>query len=195
MPDADLVRDMQSDPDAFEALYRRHVRRLTLYAATRSRRPEDVADLVAATFVAALESADAYDRARGDVLPWLIGIARHLAADLARYAQREREALARVAESRSLGSDEIAELEERIDAVRGTAELQIALERLHLRDREPLVLLGHVGLSSAEAAQALGISPATFRVRLMRARRALRKALTQSSEADRDQVSVEGVPT
>jgi RNA polymerase sigma-70 factor (ECF subfamily) len=178
--DRELVGRLQSDPRAFEELYRRHVRRLTAYVATRCRQPADAADLVATTFVAALESAERYDPARGDVLPWLIGIARHLSSDATRYARREREALAQVAGWRSLSEDETAELVARIDAAREVADLEGALRRLHVRDREPLVLLGYVGFTSAEAAQAMGISGAAFRVRVMRARRALRKARAQA---------------
>jgi RNA polymerase sigma factor (sigma-70 family) len=178
--DRDLVGRLRSDPGVFEELYRRHVRRVSAYVVTRCRQPEDAADLVASTFVAALESADRYDPARGDVLPWLIGIARHLSSDAGRYAQREREALAQVAGSRSLSRDETDELEARIDAAREVADLHGVLRRLHVRDREPLVLLGYLGLTPAQAAQALGISGTAFRVRLMRARRALRKARAQT---------------
>jgi RNA polymerase sigma-70 factor (ECF subfamily) len=177
--DHELVERLQSDPRAFEELYRRHVRRLTGYVATRCRQPEGVADLVAATFMAALESSERYDPARGDVLPWLIGIARHLSSDAVRYARREREALAQVAGWRTLSVDETAELDARLDAAREAADLYDALLRLHLRNREPLVLLGYVGLTPAQAAQALGISGTAFRVRVMRARRALRKVRAQ----------------
>jgi RNA polymerase sigma-70 factor (ECF subfamily) len=177
--DRDLVERLQSDPGAFEELYRRHVRRLTTYVATRCREPEDVADLVATTFVAALESSTRYDPTRGEVLPWLIGIARHLSSDAARYARREREALAQIAGRRTLSPDESAELDARLDAAREAADLHKALLRLHVRNREPLVLLGYVGLTPAQAAQALGMSGTAFRVRLMRARRALRKVRAQ----------------
>jgi RNA polymerase sigma factor (sigma-70 family) len=185
LPDEELVRCCRSDPDALEALYRRHVRRLTLYAASRCARPEDVADLVAATFVAALESAHRFDPARGEAFPWLVGIARNLASDSARRAQHEREALARVVGRRSLDQDEILELEERIDATRQHAELEAALKQLSIGDREALWLVGPLGLSGAQAAQALAMSPAAFRMRLMRARRFLRKALKRSSQHPR----------
>lgn len=155
------------------------MRRLTTYVATRCREPEDVADLVATTFVAALESSTRYDPTRGEVLPWLIGIARHLSSDAARYARREREALAQIAGRRTLSPDESAELDARLDAAREAADLHKALLRLHVRNREPLVLLGYVGLTPAQAAQALGMSGTAFRVRLMRARRALRKVRAQ----------------
>jgi RNA polymerase sigma-70 factor (ECF subfamily) len=175
LSDRELIGCIGNDPDALELLYRRHVRRITTYVATRSSRPDDVADLVAATFVVAFESRAAYDPARGEVIAWLIGIARHLSADQLRQALRERDALAQVAGHRALGDDEIAELETQIDAVREAAELSRRLARLHARDREPLLLIGVVGLDHAQAAQALGISRATFRVRLLRARRALAK--------------------
>jgi RNA polymerase sigma factor (sigma-70 family) len=163
-----------------ELLYRRHVRRITTYVATRSSRADDVADLVAATFVAAFESRATYDPARGEVVAWLIGIARHLSVDQLRQALREHDALVQVAGDRVLARDEIAELEARIDAVREAAELSGLLARLHARDREPLLLVGVVGLDYAQAAQALGISRATFRVRLLRARRALARARTRA---------------
>jgi RNA polymerase sigma factor (sigma-70 family) len=191
LPDDELLRRCRSDPHALEALYRRHVRRLTLYAATRCARTEDVADLVAATFVAALESVEAFDPARGEAFPWLVGIARNLAADSARRAQREGEALARVVGRRSLDRDEILELEERIDATRQHAGLEGALERLSVGDREALWLVGPLGLSGAQAAEALGMSPAAFRMRLMRARRSLRKTLRRSAQHARHELPEE----
>jgi DNA-directed RNA polymerase specialized sigma24 family protein len=57
------------------------------------------------------------------------------------------------------------------------------LAGLHVRDREPLVLIGVVGLDHVQAAQALGVSRATFRVRLLRARRALARARAKAGEA------------
>jgi DNA-directed RNA polymerase specialized sigma24 family protein len=133
--DRELIGRLGDDPDAFELLYRRHVRRITTYVATRSSRPDEVVDLVAATFVAAFESRAAYDPARGEVVAWLIGIARHLSADQLRRALRERDALAQVAGHRALARDEIADLEARVDAVREAAELSGLLARLRARPR------------------------------------------------------------
>ena len=55
--DAELMRRAQTDPLALELLYRRHVGRVVAFAARRCREPQDVADLVAATFVSVIESA------------------------------------------------------------------------------------------------------------------------------------------
>jgi DNA-directed RNA polymerase specialized sigma24 family protein len=55
------------DRETFSALYRDHVSRVASFAARRSSSPGDVADLVAATFLAALERSDSYDPAKGGV--------------------------------------------------------------------------------------------------------------------------------
>ncbi len=63
------------DREACAALYRDHVGRVTGFAARRLTSPAEVADLVAATFLVALERSDSYDPARGDPGAWLLGIA------------------------------------------------------------------------------------------------------------------------
>lgn len=73
--DAELLVCVRDDPRALEALYRRHVGRVVAYATRRCDQPADVADLVAAAFLAVLESASTYDPTLGDALPWILGIA------------------------------------------------------------------------------------------------------------------------
>ncbi|MBV8303991.1 MAG: sigma-70 family RNA polymerase sigma factor [Acidimicrobiia bacterium] len=63
------------DREAFAAIYREHVGRVTGFAARRLSSSGDVADLVAATFVVALERSDPYDPSPGDPGAWLVGIA------------------------------------------------------------------------------------------------------------------------
>ena len=58
-----------------------------------------------------------------------------------------------------------------------------ALERLRPPDRELLCLLAWDGLTPAEAAEALGISSATFAVRVHRARRRYDDALAAADRA------------
>ena len=54
-------------------------------------------------------------------------------------------------------------------------------------DREAVVLTVWFELSSADAARALGISPAAFRMRTARARRRLRAALTHLTTKEQAQ--------
>jgi RNA polymerase sigma-70 factor (ECF subfamily) len=178
--DAELLRRVRTDAAALELLYRRHVKRVVAYAVRRCREPQDVADLVAATFVSVIESAEGYDPRRGEVLPWILGIEAHLHADRLRRAHREREVLARTVGERRLDEDEYARLEAQIDAARESRRIEEALASLAPRSREALLLVGHDGLTDREAAAALRIPPTAFRMRLSRARRALRQALDQA---------------
>ena len=177
--DAVLLRCVRTDQDALEILYRRYVDRVVSYAARRCDQPADVADLVAATFLAVLESASTYDSARGDALPWILGIAARIQSRKRRRLWREREALARSGGRRALTPDDFAALERAIDASRRHGRVDEEIQRLSPRHREVLLLVGFDGLDHEQAAAVLGLSPGAFRNRLMRARRALRHALPE----------------
>lgn len=56
------------------------------FTAWRVSDPADEADIVAATFVIALESADGYDPGRGEPIAWLLGICSRLLANQRRRA-------------------------------------------------------------------------------------------------------------
>jgi RNA polymerase sigma factor (sigma-70 family) len=175
--DAELVRRLPEDPALFEELFRRHGPSVIAYAARRCSQPADVADLVAATFLAVLESSGGYDPARGAFGPWLIGVAHHQHVALRRGEYRQW-SLSRAASGRRvLGDEAIVRLEERIDAARESEEVERAMNRLAPRHREVLWLVGRDDLNHHEAAQALGVNAGAFRVRLSRARKALREAL------------------
>jgi RNA polymerase sigma factor (sigma-70 family) len=165
------------DREAFTALYRDHVGRVTSFATRRLFSPGEVADLVAATFLVALERSDSYDPARGDSAAWLLGIAANLLANQRRRAMREQLARARLDARALLSTDDVEALVARMDASAEASRLRAAMQTLSDPYREVLFLAGESSLSPAAAAKAAGISPATFRVRLSRARRALRRAM------------------
>jgi RNA polymerase sigma factor (sigma-70 family) len=171
------VRGIAGDPGAFEAFYRRHVTAVSRFFARRVADPHLVADLTAEVFYAVIASAHTYQPGRGSELGWLYGIARNvLAGDRRREALRLRaEGLA--AGRRLLDSDDIARLEERIDAECAARCLHRALAVLPENERAVLELVAVDGLSLKDAAAALGISPGAARVRMYRARRAARDAL------------------
>ncbi|MET7551869.1 sigma factor [Streptomyces sp. NPDC005500] len=106
------------DPEAFEAFYREHVQAVLRYATRRSRDPHAAADLVAEVFLAAITAAAVYREELGSPIAWLHGIARNTAAAEDRRAARAWSAEGRIAGRRLLDSDDIARLEERIDAER-----------------------------------------------------------------------------
>lgn len=159
----------------FEAVYRANVRVVTAFFARRSIDPQVVADLTADTFVEAIRSFGSFDPGKGAPRPWLIAIARRVHA---RYYQCEvngRAALRRSPVQLLVDSDEIEELEGRIDAERSGRALIEQLADLSAVEREAVELVDVAGFSPKEAAGALGVSPGTLRVRLFRARAHLRK--------------------
>jgi RNA polymerase sigma-70 factor (ECF subfamily) len=178
--DPELLARVRTDAAALDLLYRRHVKRVGSYAARRCREPQDVADLVAATFVSVIESAHTFDPRRGEVVPWILGIEANLWANRGRRAFRERELLARSLAEPALDEDEYVRIEEQIDAARESRRIEEALAGLDPRQREALWLVGHDGLSDRDAAAVAGVAPAAFRMRLTRARRALVRALGET---------------
>lgn len=165
------------DRDTFAALYRDHVGRVTGFAARRLSSPGEVADLVAATFLVALERSDSYDPARGDPTAWLLGIAANLLANQRRRLVREQLARARLDARALLSPDDVDALVARMDASAEATRLRAAMDTLSETYRHVLLLAGEPSLSAAAAAKAAGISPVAYRVRLSRARRALRRAM------------------
>lgn len=182
--DEALLAAARSDPLAFGELYRRHVERIVAFAARRCRSPEEVADLVASTFLVALECAGNYDPARGEPLRWLFGIASRLSANQRRRSVRESIANARFDARALLDVDDIERLESEIHAASTVSLVRRALHELPERQREVLLLVGDDELGSpAGCARVLGISQIAFRVRLSRARRALRVAMERAGRS------------
>jgi RNA polymerase sigma-70 factor (ECF subfamily) len=171
------------DPDQFEAFYRRHVRAVTGFVARRVTDPHVVDDLTTEVFLAAIDGADSYRASRGSESAWLYGIARNVLASDRRTAARRVDKTLRAAAQRGLDADDIARLEEQIDAERAARELMAAVSRLPAGLRVVIELVDLDGLTVTEAAAALRIRPATARVRLHRARSMLRRvpALEQPS--------------
>jgi DNA-directed RNA polymerase specialized sigma24 family protein len=88
--DAELFARAEHDVAAFEVLYRRHVRRVAAYAAGRCSSADDVADVVAQTFVRLLAAAGRFDPARGEPEAFVLGIAANVVRDLHRLTTRQR---------------------------------------------------------------------------------------------------------
>jgi RNA polymerase sigma-70 factor (ECF subfamily) len=107
-----------------------------------------------------------------DPLPWLYATARNLVLAEAR----------RSAQATSLHEPE--RVSEPPEPPELDPDLSRALRSLSRFDREALLLVAWEDLTPSQAAKALGINPAAFRVRLLRARRRLRASLDQATAAD-----------
>lgn len=171
--EATLMARLATDEVAFEAVYRRHVRSVTAYAARRCATPEDVADVVAQTFVRLLRQADRYDAERGTVVAFVHALAASEVGDQRRRHARRARLTERIAGRALLSPDDVARLEDAIDARQRADALAPALATLPAGEDAVLRLVA-AGLTPSEAAGRLAISPDAARARLSRARRRLR---------------------
>ena len=72
-----LIASARADPAAFGTLYERHVDRIYAYLRTRTRSPEDAADLTQHAFLQALRSLPRYRARSLPFAAWLFRIARN----------------------------------------------------------------------------------------------------------------------
>lgn len=129
-------------------------------------------DVVAEAFTVAWRRFDDLPRRHDEARAWLFGITRRCLLNATR-SQGRRDALAvRVAEHGDLAAsgNEPSTVAERVD-------LAVAWRRLSAGDQETLALTVFDDLTSVQAARVTGTTPTAYRLRLMRARRALRREL------------------
>lgn len=110
---------------------------------------------------------DSFDARRA----WVFGIVRKTLLNQRRGAVRRKALAVRIADHAS--SDAADDLL----AVEARADLSRAWKLLSARQQEVIALAAFEQCDAATAARTLGISPAAYRVRLSRARRALRAVL------------------
>jgi RNA polymerase sigma factor (sigma-70 family) len=175
----DEVPQIGDDPALFETFYREHVEAVQRFVARRVADPRLAADLTAEVFLAVVDAAARYRPAAGVPEAWLFGVARNVVNAEHRRAGREQRANARVEGRRLVDDDDIARMQERIDAAARSRELYAALDELPESQRAILELTALDGLTAGEAAAALGIRAVTARVRLHRARTTLREQLLE----------------
>jgi RNA polymerase sigma-70 factor, ECF subfamily len=177
--DEELLVAIASGPGAITEFYRRHVACVTGMAVRRFDNPEDVADFVATVFLEVLTSAGSFDPVRGRAVAWLYGLGGNVAIAMFRQRSRAAQAEQRVSGRALLDADDYARVEERIDAAAEFRRAYVAMRELAEPDRKLLELVAIDGLSTREAAAAVGLSPVAARVRLSRARNRLRSVLGQ----------------
>ena len=176
-----LEIDRRSAEERFHTVFA-HLGAVTSYA---RRRGSKDADALAAE-VMTIAWRRLADVPRDDALPWLYATARNLVLAEARL---------------SAPAGASAHEPERVAATTEPPELDPALAQalrsLSALDRETLLLVAWEDLTPSQAAKALGINPAAFRVRLLRARRRLRASLDRPAADGRPpaaltQLDVEG---
>jgi len=189
LPDAELVRRAQAgDLNAFEQLALRHERRVYSLALRMTRHAQDAEDITQQTLLSAIEHLEGF-RGESSFSTWLLRIATHAALKLI----RKRRGLDVVPLEEDPASDDpspslphpeyIADWRQSPAQLVHSHEVQRllddALDALDEKHRPVFLLRDMEGLSIRETAEALGLSEANTKVRLLRARLQLRELLTQ----------------
>lgn len=136
--------------------------------------PSQAEDATADAFLVAWRRLGNAPNKPDDVRAWLFGIARNCLLNTLR-GQGRREALA-VRVTETVRSTDLADGHD-ADLVARRIDLAEAWRRLSETHQEALSLTVFEDLTSPHAARVLGITPVSYRLRLLRARRALRRQL------------------
>lgn len=188
--DAELVaRAKLGDLAAFEALTSRYEQRVYSLAMRMLRQEQDAEDVTQQTFLSALENLNGF-RGEASFSTWLLRIAAHAALKVI----RKRKGLDTVSlEEATESQDENGAIphpeyiadwrqspEELVQRNETRRLLDGALAQLDEKRRLVFLLRDVEGLSVKETAEALGLSEANVKVRLLRARLQLREQLTRT---------------
>ena len=188
--DAELVaRAKLGDLAAFEALTSRYEQRVYSLAMRMLRQEQDAEDVTQQTFLSALENLNGF-RGEASFSTWLLRIAAHAALKVI----RKRKGLDTVSlEEATESQDENGTIphpeyiadwrqspEELVQRNETRRLLDGALAQLDEKRRLVFLLRDVEGLSVKETAEALGLSEANVKVRLLRARLQLREQLTRT---------------
>jgi RNA polymerase sigma factor (sigma-70 family) len=145
------------------------IARVYAYAAYRTSDSE-AEEVVSETFERALRYRDSFDPRRGDVVGWLIGIARRVIADVSRMP-----AAADVSADRAVEGHEVASVER--------IALSAAVATLDARDREIIALRFGADMTAREIGRVLSIRPNTVEVAIHRALAKLRNEIAPAPAA------------
>ena len=169
-------------------LFEAHASRLYAYA-RRHAGSDEAEDLVADAFAVALRRLDDVPSDGAEAFAWLIGTVRKLAANQRRRrATHERHWREAVRDAWHTGHTSSPE-----DAVVEQERCLAALAELSATDREVLLLVAWEGLTTDQAANALGISRNAFGVRLHRARQRLQNEIHPTHMPELRALTTEGL--
>jgi RNA polymerase sigma-70 factor (ECF subfamily) len=186
--ESELVQRAKSgDLAAFEALTSQCEQRVYALAFRMLRQQQDAEDVTQQTFLSALENLAGF-RGEASFATWLLRIAAHAALKVI----RKRKGLPTVSLEENTEPDEnglvphpeyIADWRQSPEELAHNNETQElldeALGQLDEKHRAVFLLRDVEGFSVKETAQALGLSEANTKVRLLRARLRLRELLTR----------------
>jgi len=179
-----LARLRAGDHDAFEELVREHGARLLTVARLMLRNEDDARDALQDAFLSAFRSLRGY-RGAAALSTWLHRIVVNAALMRMRTRRRRPEQsideMLPSVEASGAGAESIAEWRQEPDALVERAETRAfvrqCIERLPESYRTVLLLRDIEGLETQSVARRLGVTSNAVKIRVHRARRALRTLL------------------
>ena len=166
-----------SDSEWFRDVYLETYTDLARFVVRRLHPPDRAEDVVAEAFAIAWQRLGELPDDLGEARAWLFGITRRLLMAEYRADSRGRALAVRIV---TAGPERTTSHD---DLVATSVDLTNAWRRLSAGQQEVLSLSVWEGLTAAQAARVLGISPVAFRIRLSRARRALEQHLSHAPAA------------
>jgi RNA polymerase sigma factor (sigma-70 family) len=174
-----IVLSADGDRRSFGELFDRHSRVVYGLAMVALRNHADAEDVVSESFLTLWRKRASISFIDGSALPWLIVTTRHQAMNRKRASQRDAATLLNEEIYTETSSDAGA-----TDAYKElTAQLDSTIRQLGPLEQKIVQLCLVDDLSYEQAAQHLGISHASVRNRLSRARTQLRQQLRSETQA------------
>lgn len=178
--DSEIIQRSLADPEAFSAIFERHIRAVGGYI--RQRLGTDaVEDVLSETFLVAFRKRASFDPDTASALPWLLGIATRLVKRHRADEARHWRSLQAASGAAPVDENGHAAAERRLDADAALRQLAPRIAALTARDRDALLLYAWADLTYEQIARALGVPVGTVRSRLNRVRRKLAPPGSQSA--------------
>jgi RNA polymerase sigma-70 factor (ECF subfamily) len=172
-----IERIVAGDEAAFEMMFRRYNRELYRFALRMTGSPDEAEEVVQAVFVAVWRNRASWT-IRSGLRVYLIGAVRNRVLQQFRNGRVQRRLQPDVlAFTTSHASEPFLGPDAQVQRADFAAALARAVAGLPPRCREAFVLTREHGMTYAEAAATMGISPQTVMVQIGRALTALRKSL------------------
>lgn len=192
MTDEELMLAVcNGDHSAYQAIVKKHLQPISHYAFRMLGNSKDTEEISQETFLRLWLNAARWEPAKANLSTWLHRIAHNLCID---YLRRHRHTLMR-SELRAhqkaqetdaqyypteLAAQQVVDTGSSIDANAVTRKLQLALQELPESQRSALMLCHHQGFSNKEAAAIMDISVKALESAIARAKRTLRRRLSES---------------
>ncbi len=194
VPDAELWdRASEQDGSAFGELFERHSNAVYNHCFRRTASWSRAEDLTSVVFLEAWRKRSEVRFHSDSIRPWLLAVANNVLRNSNRSLRRYGR-LVRTVTARAIEPDVAEEASARLDDERAMAAVLSEIQMLTDREQEVIALCDWSGLSTEEAAVAMGVPVGTVKSRLSRAHDHLRGRLRDPAHESLRVMPVEETP-